>query len=141
MPGECTDTMVGTVNGQVNLLISQNKWNKAKAIIRRIINELEVRTVLNHKQLERDRGFLIYLSRTYRSRIPYLKEAHLSLDSWREGRNVDDWKKSRQELLLMMYDERKEDEILENVDAPKDVAPVPRLLSDLMALEFSIGRT
>ena len=133
--------MVGTVNGQVNLLISQNKWNKAKAIIRRIINELEVRTVLNHKQLERDRGFLIYLSRTYRSRIPYLKEAHLSLDSWREGRNVDDWKKSRQELLLMMYDERKEDEILENVDAPKDVAPVPRLLSDLMALEFSIGRT
>ena len=133
--------MVGTVNGQVNLLISQNKWNKAKAIIRRIINELEVRTVLNHKQLERDRGFLIYLSRTYRSRIPYLKEAHLSLDSWREGRNADDWKKSIQELLLMMYDEIKEYAILENEDAPKYVVPVPRLLSDLMALEFSIGRT
>ena len=95
MPGEWAGTMTETVEEQVSLLISQKKWDKANVIIRRNIKELELRTVLNHEQLERDRGFLIYLSRTYKSMVPYLKGFHLTLDSWREGRDVDDWKKSR----------------------------------------------
>ena len=82
--------MAETVEEQVSLLISQKKLERGIIlIIRSIIEELELRSVLNHKQLERDRGFLVYLSRTYRSMIPYLKGIHLSLDSWREGRDVD----------------------------------------------------
>ena len=136
VPGEWVGTMIETVKDQVNLLISQKKWDKAKAIIRKIIKELEIRTVLNRKQLERDRGFLIYMSKTYWSMISYLKAIHLSLDSWREGKGVDGWKKSRRELLLMIHGERREIEILEDADTPKDVAPVPQLLSALKALEF-----
>ena len=68
--------------------------------------------------------------------IPYLKEIHLSLDSWREGRDVDGWKKSRMKMRLMMCREIRGNEVAEEVDTPKDVAPVSRLLSDLNALEF-----
>ena len=81
MPGEWAGTMAETVEEQVSLLISQKKLERGIIlIIRSIIEELELRSVLNHKQLERDRGFLVYLSRTYRSMIPYLKGIHLSLD-------------------------------------------------------------
>ena len=74
MPGEWAGTMAETVEEQVSLLISQKKLERGIIlIIRSIIEELELRSVLNHKQLERDRGFLVYLSRTYRSMIPYLK--------------------------------------------------------------------
>ena len=85
-----------------------------------IIEELELRTVLNYKQLERDNLFLIYLSRTYRSMIPYLKGIHLSLDSWREGSDMNGWKNSRRYLLLMMCEEGIENEVAEDIDARKD---------------------
>ena len=49
---------------------------------------------------------------------------------------MDGWKKSRREILLMMCGEGRENEVAEEVETPKDVVPVPRLLSDLKALEF-----
>ena len=39
-------------------------------------------------------------------------------------------------MILMMCGEGRGNEVSEEVDTPKDVAPVPRLLSDLKALEF-----
>jgi len=43
--------------------------------------------------MEQGRGFLVYLSQTYTSMVPYLKGIHLTwLDSWREGRDDDAWK-------------------------------------------------
>jgi hypothetical protein len=38
---------------------------------------------LDFKSLESKRGFLIYVTRTYPSMVPYLKGMHLTLDSWR----------------------------------------------------------
>jgi hypothetical protein len=47
---------------------------------------------LDFKSLESKRGFLIYVTRTYPSMVPYLKGMHLTLDSWRPYRDADGWK-------------------------------------------------
>jgi hypothetical protein len=46
---------------------------------------------LNHKQLERRRGFIVYVAQAYPSLVPYLKGMHLTLDSWISDRNKDGW--------------------------------------------------
>ena len=58
-------------------------------MIARITKELEEGGGLDFRKLERDRGYLVYISRTYRSMVPYLKGIHQTLDSWRSGRNED----------------------------------------------------
>ena len=62
-------------------------------------------SLLNHKKLERDNDFLIYLSKTYRNMCLYLKGNLLILDSRRGGRDKDGKKKSRRGLLKMMSDD------------------------------------
>ena len=94
------------------------------------IEELINRDCLDHKQLERDRGFLIYLSRTYRSMCPYLHGIHLNLDSWRKGRDNEGWNLNYKPLMFL-----KEDFIVEDIEAPIDAFPVPRLRDDLGVLE------
>jgi hypothetical protein len=47
-----------------------------------------------HKTAESFWGFLVYVSRTYKSLVPYLKGIHLSLDSWRSNRDEDGWRSS-----------------------------------------------
>ena len=51
--------------------------------------------LVHHKQLEQIRGFLIYVTRTYRWVNPYLKGIHQTLDSWRPGVGRDGWKVPR----------------------------------------------
>ena len=80
-PGEWAGTMVESTNNQTSLLVSISKWQKGTGMLVRIQEELETRGCLNHKQLERDQGFLIYLSRTYLNMSPYLKGIHQTLDS------------------------------------------------------------
>ena len=98
---------------------------------------------LDFKDLERERGFLVYLSRTYTSMVPYLKGIHLTLDSWRSGRDKDGWK-------IMGNTRRISEEEKENFTSetftssafftnselkpPKRVMPVPRLIHDLRVL-------
>ena len=60
---------------------------------------------MNHEQLERDRGFLNYLSRTYRSMCPYLKEIHQTIDSWRTVRDKDGLKLERGEMIIYLASE------------------------------------
>jgi hypothetical protein len=60
-----------------------SKWDKAlKATL----------TQLSHKELLADRGFLVYVTRTYPAMIPYLKGFHLTIEMWRGGRDSDGWK-------------------------------------------------
>ena len=47
---------------------------------------------LVHKELLSDRGFLVYVTRTYPAMVPYLKGFHLTIEMWRGGRDVDGWK-------------------------------------------------
>ena len=62
-----------TINRKVMLLVSVKKWLRGKTFTQRIQKELSVKGKLILKQLERDRGFLIYLSRKYRNMCPYLR--------------------------------------------------------------------
>ena len=74
------------------VFLSVKKWIRTKKIILCIFLELEEEGgFLDFNQLEKDHGYLIYISRTYRSMVSYLKGTHQTLDSWRSGRNKDGW--------------------------------------------------
>ena len=83
-------TLVETSVDRTSVLVSNKKCMKGKAILVRIREEVKGRGCLNHKQLKSDRGFLIYLSKTYQSMCPYLKRIHQTLDSWRMERDKDE---------------------------------------------------
>jgi hypothetical protein len=90
---------------------------------------------LNHKQLERCRGFLVYVAQAYPSLVLYLKGIHLTLDGWRSGRNEDGWKRSHADMeQLMQHGDPEEAMKVIREEAPSLVIPVPRLEQDLRAL-------
>ena len=66
------------------------KWQKMKELILEMMTLLE-ENQLSRKRLERIRGFLIYVSRTFRWMTPYLKGLHLTIDGWRAGRDKELW--------------------------------------------------
>jgi hypothetical protein len=45
--------------------------------------------MVDHKVLERNRGFLVYVARTYKHMAPFLLGFHLAIDSWRPGRDKE----------------------------------------------------
>ncbi len=57
---------------------------------------------LEFKPLERKRGFLIYVTRTFPSMVPYLKGIHQTLDTWRPNRREDGWKMTPREIQLRL---------------------------------------
>ena len=54
--------------------------------------------MMNHKDLERKREFLVHLSMTFSNLVPFLKGLHLTIDSWRPLRKDDGWKFSHKEI-------------------------------------------
>lgn len=76
----CVTGEMGKMEGHISnwLRIS----NRAK-------NANEVAVFEYKEELEQGRGFLVYLSQTYTSIIPYLKGIHLDLDGWRGGKDQD----------------------------------------------------
>jgi hypothetical protein len=90
---------------------------------------------LNHKQLERRRGFLIYVAHAYPSPIPYLKGIYLTLDSCRSRINKDDRKRLRYDMEHLRHGDNPKAVLgALSEDAPPLVIPVPRLEHDLNAL-------
>ncbi|CAJ1957003.1 unnamed protein product [Cylindrotheca closterium] len=55
--------LVKTTHDSVNVFVSQERWDKTKAQVRDMVEELDtsVSGTLKHKPLERKRGFLIYV--------------------------------------------------------------------------------
>jgi hypothetical protein len=51
--------------------------------------ELDNPAGIDHKLLERKRGFLVHMVQTYPALNPYLKGVHGTLDSWRCGRDIN----------------------------------------------------
>ena len=77
----------------VCVLTSEEKWVKLKAIVSKWLATLEAgETMVSHSDLISDRGFLVYVTRTYPCMIPYLKGWHLTADHWRGGRDSEGWK-------------------------------------------------
>lgn len=80
-------------DGAVAVTVSQEKWDRLKAICGYWLAEMKAgRVDLDFKKLQSDRGFLVYVTQAFPGMKPYLKGFHLSLESWREGRNSEGWK-------------------------------------------------
>lgn len=59
---------------------------------------------MNKERLEQIRGFMNYVSRTYRWVVPYIKGLHLTIDSRREVRDSEGWKVLRPAKRLTMWE-------------------------------------
>jgi hypothetical protein len=68
----------------VCVLTSMEKWAKMKAILEKWWVQLADKDVLEllHKELLSDRGFLVYITRTYPAMVTYLKGFHLTIEMW-----------------------------------------------------------
>jgi hypothetical protein len=90
---------------------------------------------INHKQLERRRGFLLYVAQAYPSLVPYLKGIHLTLDGRRSGRNEEGWKRSRANMEQpRRHGDQEEAMKAMSEEAPSLVIPVPHLEQYVMVL-------
>jgi hypothetical protein len=81
----------------VCVLTSAEKWSKKKAILKKwstVVSSHKEGDQLRlaHKELLSDRGFLVYVTRTYPAMVPYLKGFHLTIKMWRGGRDAEGWK-------------------------------------------------
>jgi hypothetical protein len=81
----------------VCVLTSAEKWSKVKAILKKWSTVLSGHKEggqlrLACKELLSDRGFLVYVMRTYPTMVPYLKEFHLTIKMWRGGQDAKGWK-------------------------------------------------
>ena len=163
-PGPWCGAFVANRNGSVWVYVSQSKWSKAKAYVAKWYQELsdcackQVPLELDFKDLEKGHGFLVYLSRTYDPIVPYLKGIHLTLDSWRTGRDAEGWKVNKKrkrsaddgvqveeeeygaEWISEHFLFRKDgvEQIVPPTEArdkaPGKVSAVPRLMDDLRVL-------
>lgn len=89
----------------VVVLTSQEKWTRMKEICKYWLNLLESGvTVLDHKKLQSDRGFMVYVTQAYPALKPYLKGFHLSLETWRGGRDAEGWKLPLKKMLAQSRD-------------------------------------
>jgi hypothetical protein len=91
-PGAWAGAVIRTDGDGVHLLVSQEKWDRAKAQLKEI--EEMIRTgpgKMSRKRLEEIRGCLVYVTRTYIGMAPYLIGLHMTIDSWRAGRDAEGW--------------------------------------------------
>ena len=129
--------MVETTEEEVVVLVLEEKWAKAKMHIGKMVQEVvEGKGYVNFKDMEKRRGFLVYVTRTYPSMVPYLKGIHLTLDSWRPQRDADGWKDPSIRVKASEWEQ------YDAKSPPKMVKAVPRLESDLRALQvLTAGET
>jgi hypothetical protein len=128
-------------------MVSKEKWEKMQRLVR------ELATMLDHKFLPLHRllvirGFLNYVVRMYTWLNPYIKGLHLTIDSWRPGRETSGFKLKGKDLERAMaaWAEsrgtpcRRTDNSLEEdlppraEEAPVEVRAVPRLRRDIACL-------
>ncbi|KAL7525365.1 hypothetical protein ACHAXR_000975, partial [Thalassiosira sp. AJA248-18] len=141
-PGPWAGTVVHT-RDNVIATITKLKWEKTQALLKEI-GDMLLDDMIHHKRLEQIRGFLIYVARTYKWVNPYLKGIHQTLDSWRPGRKKDGWSAPRKQGRVQVWQWEQEEWIdlppgaikeAETDEAPEFVKSVPRLSSDIQALQ------
>jgi hypothetical protein len=111
--------------------VSQEKWDKTKGIIFDLANGLENQGGrYKHATLLSDRGFMIYVARTYKAMRPYLKGLNLTIDRWRPGRDKQGWKDMNWYDDFPLIDAKRMNE-----EAPEFVNAVPMLRRDVEALK------
>ena len=79
------------------------KWSRTKAILQAWTDKLAMSKQLkvNSKEFKSDRGFLVYISRTYPAMVPYLKGFHLTLETWQSGWDKEGWKQDKNQFQAL----------------------------------------
>jgi hypothetical protein len=135
IPGAWAGTVALTTEEGVFGSVTQERWDKSKTILEGMWEKVQHGDgIFNHKRLLSERGFLIYVTRAFPSMRPYLKGVHLTVDSWRLGRDEDGWKDPTWCGPPVESGEAEP-------EAPETVKAVNRLAWDLEALRilFSAG--
>ena len=152
-PGAWAGSLLRVTCESITKSVTVEKWQKGQAIIQSISKVLgsKMGILFDHKTLERQRGFLVHLAMTFTSITPFLKGIHLTLDSWRPKRGPEGWKMTDKEWDACILNGA-EDYVLHEQDndvevifsagqfntpnsAPPTVSPVPRMFSDVDALQ------
>ena len=140
-PGPWCGSFAAVKMDSVWVYTSQEKWEKARTFIRELDSLLSGSNTqgIDYKFLERGRGFMIYFCRTYTSFVPYLKGMHLTMDSWRKGRDIEGWK-DRGAIWTEDDEERlEEDTWKERMDLPGIEPLAPLLLKDIQQKPYQKG--
>ena len=75
-------TVINTERG-VHGLVSQERWDKTQWLIAQLVGmEREGRNRMPRSRMDSIRGFLVFVSNTYKYMTTYLKVFHLTFDSW-----------------------------------------------------------
>jgi hypothetical protein len=80
------------------ILVSRKKWPKAKRILVKLHELVLASEWVDHKVLERIRGFLVYVARTYKPLAPFLMGLHMLIYGWRPGRDDEGWRLRQDEV-------------------------------------------
>jgi len=118
----------------IEVSVPQEKWEKTQQILTDLQGQVESCAELDHKQLECDRGFLVYIAWTFTPMCSYLKGIHLTLDGWQEGRVPSGWKLPLQARVGNVLDDTEVHFGVNEAKAPSRVKPVLRLRQDMAAL-------
>jgi hypothetical protein len=92
---------------RVRVLVVRKKWFKAKRLLAKLDELLTESEMVDHKMLERTRGFLVYVARTYKPMAPFLLGFHLTIDSWRPGRGEECWRLWKLEVEVSLESDDK----------------------------------
>ena len=79
-PGEWAETSVDLSKDIVTIIVLVKKRLRSKEMILRLSHELREGSGFDVKELKRDRGYLVYISISYRPLASYLKGLHQTLD-------------------------------------------------------------
>jgi hypothetical protein len=83
-PGAWAGAVVRTDGDGVHVLVSQEKWDRAKAQLAEVWEMIEKDSNnMCRQRLEEIRGFFVYVTRTYIGLAPYLIGIHMTIDAWR----------------------------------------------------------
>ena len=143
-PGAWAGSLNSVTPERVGISVTQEKWEKGRGIIFGLA-DLCVGAPeppdLDHKGLEKDRGFLTHLSMTFPAIVPLLKGMHLTLDQWRMGRDAEGWAKTSKDHREWMrhfhhFYKGQDDLIYDiiNAGAPVTVKPLQHFVDNLVCL-------
>jgi hypothetical protein len=115
-PGVWAGSVVRTGKDGVHVLTSQEKWNKAKRLLKEVWEMLEK----NPEKLLRKRlGFLQYVRQTYTGLTSYLIGFHMMIDGFRRGCDADGWRRAE----ALWKEERKDDEDWSRAEVAEEEIP------------------
>ena len=131
-PGAWAGAVVETCENAVYKTVSQERWDKTRKHVRTLQGWANSDDKIDRKELERIRGFLVYVSLTFHCLVPYLKGIHLTLESWRPDRDSEGWKLRARDREEVLQDEEKK-RVLEG-GAPVQVEKARRFNDDIKAI-------